>query len=109
MNVNSLLIGTMRNGLTIKNSNDMKQKKDGLIVVIYDADGGGGISAWYEFSHTDYKAALVYVKFMRKKLHAYWWGEVCMFWQGRNLTLCQTSSAKPDFKVKLRNVNYNNK
>lgn len=85
----------------------MKHKKDGLLVVIYDADKSDAISAWYEFSHTDYEAALVYVKFMRKKLHAYWWGEVCMFWQGRNLTLYQASPEKADFKVKLRKVNDN--
>ncbi len=86
----------------------MKQKKEGLLVVVFDADGQGGISAWYEFSHIDYEASLTYVKFMRKKLNAYWWGEVRMFWKGRNLTLCQAERAKADFKVKLRKMNYNN-
>lgn len=85
----------------------MKQKKYGLLVVIFDADGNGGISAWYEFSHADYEAALIYVKFMRKKLHAYYWGEVRMFWKCRNLTLSQAAYSKANFKVKLRKMSPN--
>lgn len=90
----------------------MKQKKGGLFVVIFQEDETGtGLvpERWFETTIQNFDNVLSMVRYMRKKHKAKYWRECRMFYRDRNVTLCQSSNAKADFKVKLRKVNYNNK
>lgn len=82
----------------------MENQKSGLLVVVFDNDGKGGISEWFEYSREKPDEVINLLKYMRKKYNAYWRGEYKMFRQDRNITLTQSTKEKPDYEGKFRKI-----
>lgn len=53
----------------------MGNQKSGLLVVVFNNDGGNGIAEWFEYSREQPDEVINLLKYMRKKYNAYWWGE----------------------------------
>ena len=49
----------------------MKKNKNGLLVVIFSKDGDA-IADWFELSRQNFDEAVLLIKYIRKKLRAYW-------------------------------------
>lgn len=71
--------------------------KTGLLVVIFNNDGKGGIAEWFEYSQEHPDEVLCLLEYKRKKLNAYWWGEYKMFRRFRNVTLTQAGHVEADY------------
>lgn len=82
----------------------MGNQKSGLLVVVFDNDGKGGISEWFEYSREQPDEVVNLLKYMRKKYNAYWWGEYKMYRQDRNVTLTQSGHVKADYEGKFRRM-----
>ncbi|MBM6866386.1 hypothetical protein H6A66_14595 [Bacteroides caecigallinarum] len=82
----------------------MGNKKSGLLVVVFNNDGGNAIAEWFEYSREQPDEVVNLLKYMRKKYNAYWWGEYKMFRQDRNVTLTQSTKEKPDYEGKFRKM-----
>jgi hypothetical protein len=82
----------------------MRNQKSGLLVVVFNNDGGNAIAEWFEYSREKPDEVINLLKYMRKKYNAYWWGEYKMFRQDRNITLTQSTKEKPDYEGKFRKI-----
>ena len=76
----------------------------GLLVVVYNNDGLGGIAEYFEYSRECPDEIINLLKYMRKKMGAYWWGEYKIFRRNRHVTLTQASYKKPDYMGKFRKM-----
>lgn len=82
----------------------MGNQKSGLLVVVFDNDGKGGISEWFEYSREKPDEVINLLKYMRKKYNAYWWGEYKMYRRSRNITLPQSGHVNADYEGKFRKI-----
>lgn len=82
----------------------MGNQKSGLLVVVFDNDGKGGISEWFEYSREKPDEVINLLKYMRKKYNAYWWGEYKMYRRSRNITLFQSGHVNADYEGKFRKI-----
>lgn len=82
----------------------MGNKKSGLLVVVFNNDGGNAIAEWFEYSREQPDEVINLLKYMRKKYNAHWWGEYKMFRQDRNVTLTQSTKEKPDYEGRFRRM-----
>lgn len=82
----------------------MRNQKSGLLVVVFNNDGGNGIAEWFEYSREKPGEVINLLKYMRKKYNAHWWGEYKMFRQDRNVTLTQSTKEKSDYAGKFRKI-----
>ncbi len=78
----------------------MKKNKNGLLVVIFSKDGDA-IADWFELSRQNFDEAVLLIKYIRKKLRAYWWGYFKIFYLSRSVTLTQSCYTKGDYEGKL--------
>lgn len=82
----------------------MRNQKSGLLVVVFNNDGGNGIAEWFEYSRGNPDEVINLLKYMRKKRNAYWWGEYKMYRRSRNITLYQSGHVNADYEGKFRKM-----
>ena len=82
-----------------------KTKKSGYLVVVFNNDGGGGIANWFEFNNMAVCDIVASLKCIRKSNNAYWWGEYKIFLRSDNITLTQSTCAKPFYIGRFRKRN----
>lgn len=82
----------------------MRNQKSGLLVVVFNNDGGNAIAEWFEYSREEPGEVINLLKYMRKKYNAYWWGEYKMYRRSRNITLYQSGHVNADYEGKFRKM-----
>lgn len=81
-----------------------KIKKSGLLVVVFNNGDGGGIAEWFEFNNVAVCDIITSLKCIRKRLNAYWWGQYKIFLKSDNITLSQSTCAKPFYTGRFRKI-----
>lgn len=90
-------------GSNVKQKNGiMGNFESGLLVVVFNNDGGGGIAEWFEYSREQPDEVVKLLNYIRKKKNAYWWGKYKMFRRNRGITLTQSTNSKPDYHGEFR-------